>query len=141
MTSSDVGTMIERLEDAISAWNRGDLDDYLTLYDEDVTLYGYAPAPMDKSAVRGFYEGIGAGLPNSQIELTDTFGDGDRIVARFVQRGRHEGPLLGVSATGRDVEINGITILAFREGKVVERWASADMLGLLVQVGAVPPPG
>ena len=43
-------------------------------------------------------------------------------------------------ATGREVEIAGITILAFRDGLVVERWASADMLGALVQIGAVPAP-
>jgi steroid delta-isomerase-like uncharacterized protein len=141
MPSNDVNAMTGRLEEAIGAWNRGDLDQYLTLYDDEVTLYGYAPAPMDKPAVRGFYEQMWTGLPDSQIELADMFGDGDRIVARFAQRGRHEGPLMGVPATGRDVEINGITILAFRDGNVIERWASADMLGLLVQVGAVAPPG
>ncbi len=88
--------MVARLEEAIEAWNRGDLDEYLTLYDEDVTLYGYGPAPMNKTEVRGFYEGIFAGLPGSQIELADTFGEGDRIVTRFVQRGSHDGPLMGV---------------------------------------------
>ena len=35
----------------------------------------------------------------------------------------------------------GITILQFQDGKCVERWSNADMLGLLIQVGAVPPPG
>jgi steroid delta-isomerase-like uncharacterized protein len=131
---------VERLERAIEAWNAGDLDEYMTLYADDVTLHGYAPVPMDKAAVRGFYEGIFAGLPGSRIELAETFGAGDRVVARFAQRGRHDGPLLGVPATGRDVELAGITILAFRDGLVTERWASADMLGLLVQVGAVPAP-
>lgn len=135
-----VDEMTQRLEQAIAAWNAGDLDGYLTLYDDGVTLHGYAPEPMDKVAVRGFYEQIFAGLPGSQIELLDTFGSGDRIVTRFVQRGRHGGELLGVPATGRDVEVNGITILRFRDGRVVERWAVADMLGVLVQVGAVPPP-
>ena len=47
---------------------------------------------------------------------------------------------MGVPATGRDVEINGITILAFRDDRVIARWAVADMLGLLMQLGAIPPP-
>lgn len=98
------------------------------------------PQPMDKTAVGGFYEGIVAGLPGSQIKLLDTFGAEDRIVTRFVQRGRHDGELMGVPATGRDVEINGITILAFRDDRVIARWAVADMLGLLMQLGAIPPP-
>lgn len=134
------GELIERLDDAIEAWNSGDLDRYMTIYADDVTLHGYGAGPMGKAAVREFYEGIVAGLPGSRIEIADAFGNGDRIVARFVQRGRHEGTLLGVPPTGRDVEIAGITIMAFRDGRVVERWASADLLGVLVQVGAVPAP-
>ena len=136
----EVDGMIDRLERAIEAWNAEDLDGYMTLYAEDVTLHGYAPEPMDKAGVRDFYEGIFAALPGSRIELADTFGSGDRIVTRFVQRGRQDGTFLGVPATARDVEIAGITILAFRDGLVVERWASADMLGALVQIGAVPAP-
>jgi steroid delta-isomerase-like uncharacterized protein len=128
---------VERLEQAIEAWNRGDLAEYLTLYDDDVVLHGYAPVPLDKAAVTGFYEGIGGGLPGSRIELLDTVASGDRVAARFVQTGRHDGPLLGVPPTGREVRIDGITILAFRDGRVTERWASADMLGLLTQLGAI----
>jgi steroid delta-isomerase-like uncharacterized protein len=133
--------MVDRLERAIAAWNQGDLDEYMTLYDDDVVLHGLAPQPMDKEAVRGFYEGIFAGLPGSQIEILDTFGTGDRLCGRFVQRGRHGGELMGVPPSGREVELAGITILAFRDGRVVERWTQADMLGLMGQIGALPPPG
>jgi hypothetical protein len=34
----------------------------------------------------------------------------------------------------------GITIMRFRGNQLVERWTSADYLGLLVQLGAVPAP-
>lgn len=140
-TTATAEPMKEALEEAIAAWNRGDLDSYLELYDDEVSLHGYGPAPMDKAMVRSFYEGIMAGLPNSQIEVLESFAGGDRLAARFVQRGRHDGDLMGVPPTGRDVELSGMTILAFRDGKVVERWAQADMLGLLTQIGAIPPPG
>ena len=133
-----VDEMSRRLDEAIAAWNRGDLDAYLTLYDDGVQLHGYSSLPLDKTAVRGFYEGIFAGLPGSRLELLDVFGSGEKLVARFVQRGRHDGPLMGVPPTGRDVELHGITVMAFRDGRVVKRWSAADMLGLLVQIGAVP---
>jgi hypothetical protein len=44
---------LDRLDAAIGAWNRGDLDTYLELYDEGITLHGYGPAPMGKDEVRG----------------------------------------------------------------------------------------
>jgi predicted ester cyclase len=48
---------------------------------------------------------------------------------------------MGVPATGRDIALPGTTILRFEGSRAVERWSQADMLGLLVQLGAIPPPG
>jgi predicted ester cyclase len=55
-------------------------------------------------------------------------------------RGRHDGEFMGTSPTGNLIAVPGITILAMRDGRCVERWSQADMLGLMVQIGAVPPP-
>jgi hypothetical protein len=32
-------------------------------------------------------------------------------------------------------------VFAFRDGKVVEQWEYSDMLGLLQQLGVIPPMG
>jgi predicted ester cyclase len=45
-----------------------------------------------------------------------------------------------VPGTGLDVAVPGITILHFEGEQVVERWSQADLLGFLVQVGAVQAP-
>jgi len=34
------------------------------------------------------------------------------------------------------VNIRGLQISKFREGKMVERWGSSDQLGMLQQIGA-----
>jgi len=47
---------------------------------------------------------------------------------------------MGVPGTGTDIALPGITILHFRSDRVIERFSYADMLGLLVQLGAVPAP-
>ena len=44
----------EALSAAFERWNAGDLDGYLSLYDEGIRLHGYSPDPMDKVQVRGF---------------------------------------------------------------------------------------
>jgi predicted ester cyclase len=48
---------------------------------------------------------------------------------------------MGVPASGRPYALDGITIMRFSGERVAERWSSADMLGLMIQLGAVPPPG
>jgi len=44
---------------------------------------------------------------------------------------------MGVPATGRSIVLPGITMLRFSGAVVVERWSSADMLGLMTQIGAI----
>jgi hypothetical protein len=34
-----------------------------------------------------------------------------------------------------------MTIWRFADGKLVEGWWTNDMLGLLIQLGVIPPPG
>jgi len=48
---------------------------------------------------------------------------------------------MGIPPTGKQVTMTGITILRFAGGKCVERWSEADFLGLLQQLGVVPPMG
>lgn len=131
----------EILKAALAAWNRGDLDAYLTLYDDSIKLHGYAPGPMNKAELADFYRyAIWGAFPNPQLELHDVFENGDKLVARATLTGKHEGPFMGVPATGTPVAIPTITILQFKGGKCVERWSQADMLGVMLQIGALPAP-
>lgn len=47
---------------------------------------------------------------------------------------------MGVPATGSEITQPGITIMQFDGERVVERFSQADMLGVLVQIGAIPAP-
>jgi predicted ester cyclase len=45
---------------------------------------------------------------------------------------------MGIPATGKQVTLSGIDILRIENGKIAERWAEYDNLGLLQQLGVVP---
>ena len=131
-------------QDALSAaqhrWNAGDLDGYLTLYDDRIRLHGYSSEPMNKTQVRGFYEGIFNAFGDTTLDFHEVLWEGEACTIRFTMTGRHVGELMGVPATGADIVLQGITILHFEGDKVIERFSQADMLGLLIQIGAVPAP-
>lgn len=44
-----MATPQEALAAAYGSWNAGDLDGYLSLYDEGIALHGYSPEPMNKA--------------------------------------------------------------------------------------------
>ena len=45
---------------------------------------------------------------------------------------------MGVPATGADAVFTLTTILTVRDGRCPERWSTADIYGLMAQLGAVP---
>ncbi|MGO9754287.1 MAG: ester cyclase [Solirubrobacteraceae bacterium] len=126
------------LDAAHEAWNQGNLDRYLELYADEIRLHGYSPEPMDKPEVAGCYEMIFRAFDSPKLAFHEILWDGDTCAIRFTMTGRHVAEFMGVPATGTEIVLPGITILHFRGDRVIERFSEADMLGLLVQIGAVP---
>lgn len=94
--------------------------------DEDIRLHGYSPEPMDKSAVRGFYEAIFAAFGDAPpLEFHETLWDGDAAAIRFTMLGTHRAEFMGVPATGTEIALPGITVLHFSGDKAIERWSQA----------------
>ena len=79
-----------------------------------------------------------AAFPDMEMTIEDMVAEGDRVVTRWTARGTHEGELMGVPPSGKQVTVTGIGIDRIAGGKVAESWGSWDTLGLLTQVGAIP---
>jgi predicted ester cyclase len=126
----------EAFDRAIRAWNDGDLDGYLGLYDEGIALHGYSEAPMGKVEVRSFYEGIFATLSDIRLDIHEVVEDGTRLGCRFTMRGVQTGEFAGIPPTGRSIAQSGVTILRFEGDKVVERHSVADFAGVIAQLTA-----
>ncbi|MGW6929832.1 alpha/beta hydrolase fold domain-containing protein [Lentzea sp. NPDC054927] len=84
---------------------------------------------------------VGGAFTGMHLAVHDTLVDGDTVVLRFTNSGTHDGPFLGVEASGRHAAWDGIGIYAVRDGKIAEAWFGEDVLGMLVQLGAVTLPG
>lgn len=126
---------------ALTRWNAGDLDGYLEIYDDRIQLHLGSEPPLDKDGVRAFYESIWAAFGSAPpLTVEEMLWDGDTATVRFTMGGTHVGEFNGIAPTGRTITLPGITTLRFEGDKIVERHSQADMLGLLVQLGAIPAP-
>jgi steroid delta-isomerase-like uncharacterized protein len=67
--------------------------------------------------------------------------EGDLVASRIVGRGVHSGELLGIPASNKQIETDGIAIHRIRDGKIVEYWSVVDVARILQQIGALPAPG
>jgi len=62
------------------------------------------------------------------------------VVTRLRGRATFTGEILGIPPNNKVVEITGISIHRVIDGKLVEHWANADLLGFMQQLGALPTP-
>lgn len=71
--------------------------------------------------------------------VEDVIAEDDKVVQRRRLTATFDGEIMGIDATGKEVEIKAIVILRFEDGKVVESWSQTDVMGLMQQLGAFPP--
>ena len=72
-----------------------------------------------------------AAFPDIRISIEDVVGDDTQAVVRWRASARHRGELMGIKASGRDVDFPGMTWFRFRDGQVVEGWDSWNQGALL----------
>jgi predicted ester cyclase len=48
---------------------------------------------------------------------------------------------MNIPPTGKQVTSSAIAICRIADGKIVEEWSQVDLLGMLQQLGVIPPMG
>jgi steroid delta-isomerase-like uncharacterized protein len=120
----------------------GDLDFLEETYAQDYV--GHAPPVPDivgLQATKGFALGYRQAFPDLKTTTEDMIAEGEKVVIRWTTSGTHVGETEAFGPpTGKRMEITGITIRRFKEGRIVEGWTIADSLGQMQQLGMVPAP-
>lgn len=135
--------VVRRLEDL---YNRRDYAQIGDLVRDD--LIAHTPSsdqrPQDNEGLIANNEGAYAGFPDKRTEVLDTFGEGDRVVARIREVGTNTGglPWLGIPANDAKVDFEWVQISRHDDdGKVAETWAQMETPKLMMQLGVMPAPG
>ena len=131
---------VAAIESAVAQMNAGNVDGYLELYADDLTVHGYPPGVEGKAGVSEFYRSFRNAFSDFELTIEDVLTDGDKVAGRYRIRGTHSGELMGVPGSGNMVDIEGQSFFRFENGRVAERWQSLDGANLMTQIGALPAP-
>lgn len=124
-----------RLMEAVGAGRDEEADELLA-----TDFVDHNPMPGQPPGPAGFKEWLHAAraaFPDLTVTVQDVLTDVDRLAARVRYRGTHGGSFVGVAAAGREVDFEAFHFTRFRNGRIVEWWGTADLLGALQQIGAV----
>jgi steroid delta-isomerase-like uncharacterized protein len=138
----DHAVAMRRLYDLINA---GDIDGFGELLAEDFVEHEEMPGlEPSKEGVKQLFHMYRAAFPDLRMEVQDVLVSGDKAVARVRATGTHQGEFLGMSATGKSIDVQLIDITRFGDdGLAREHWGVFDALAMMQQLGAIPqsPPG
>jgi predicted ester cyclase len=126
------------LQDVVNEHNSGDAASFLT---PDTQWSGGTVGTITGSAnVAGLFAGVVAAFPDAHITINDIFGQGDQVVVRVVVSGTQEGPILGIPASGRHVQWDGVDVYRLSHGKISNIWAGDDWTAILNDTGTYKAP-
>ncbi len=104
----------------------------LVWHEPDQDIRGYEQA---RQFVSTFFDAF----PDMNITVEDAIAEGEQAVTRYTIRGTHRGETEEFGPpTGRQMEVEGITIHRIEDGKIVEEWERYDNLSVMQQLGLVP---
>jgi steroid delta-isomerase-like uncharacterized protein len=86
-----------------------------------------------------------AAFPDLHIDLNVTLKqsipEGELWCSHWTLTGTHQGEFNGIPATGKKVNVTGMSIWKIVDGKNVEEWEIVDSMAMMQQLGVIPAPG
>lgn len=128
------------ITDLVSAWNAHDLDRSATFYAPE-----YKGVDVGQAHPLCGPEGARSGMacyfdafPDLHFTPEEIIVQDDRAVLAWIGRGTHRGKLMNIPATGRSVEIRGVSLLTIKDNQVQRGLYIWDVAGLLRTLGLLP---
>jgi len=122
--------------------NNGKLDLFNeTNFDKDITLIMSPENMVGNENVKAFYANYVTGFSNIEFIIVDIFGQGDKVVKHWNFKGKHSGDFFGIPATGKLVDLDGVTLVKMKDGKIAQEQDFMDNMEFMQQLGLLSAPG
>lgn len=95
-------------------------------------------SPADVVAIdsaKAYYANYVTGFSNVHFTIKDLFGSGNKLGKHWNFKGIHTGVFFGIKPTGKQVNIDGVTLVRMQRGKIAEEgilWNTWNLCSSLV---------
>jgi steroid delta-isomerase-like uncharacterized protein len=137
MSTEENKALVRRVHEELNKGNLARIDERFTA---DVIVH--APGGQEAHGLeegKQLFEKMWRAFPDHYETVDDIIAEGDKVVTRGRWTGTHRGEFQGIAPTGKQVTLKVITIYRIVNGRIVEVWEEADILGMMQQLGVIPP--
>jgi steroid delta-isomerase-like uncharacterized protein len=134
--SKNQETMRKFTEEVINKHNVAMVDSLVAPdYMEHCLDPGYTP---DRSGLKKSWEDFEKGYPDLNSKINFMVADSDCVTTQYTITGTNTGSVMGMPATGKKINVDGVDIVRFKNGKAVEHWGYMDEMKMMTQLGLMP---
>lgn len=126
-----------RILEVINTKNIALLDALVTPNGVDHAVPPGMPETVESS--KKFLTMLTTAFPDLTITLDDVVAEGDYVVQRITSTGTMKGEMLGMPPSNKKATWAEVHMVRFVNGKIAEHWGNMDQLGMLQQLGFIPP--
>ena len=120
-------------------WSNGDIEACDRYIAAKYTVHHDPGDPWDKRELDlvGYKERVTlsrAPFPDQLFTVQEMVGEGQKVVVSWLWSATHKGDIPGFPASGRRINMSGITVYFFADGRLTGHWQVTDRLGVFMQL-------
>ncbi len=112
-------------------WNLDRRETIDELLAPDCVIHDAGDDIVGPDGFKAFYDDVQDKLSDVRVDPTQIISEGEYVSVRWVSTGKHK-------ETGKNLEITGMSLMRFRNGRAVEAWQNWDRHGMTQQIEEVP---
>ena len=139
MTTEDERTA--RIRTIEEVFHRGNIDALDEITSPDV-VYHVPPRPdvKGREAYKQYMAGMMKALSGFRFTMQQYIFEGGGDAVRWTIQGTHTGQFIQFPPSGKHAVWRSVGFFRVEDGLIREHWGIPDLLGLLIQIGVIPPP-
>jgi steroid delta-isomerase-like uncharacterized protein len=124
----------------IDAWNSRSDEIILPFYSHEYVVEDITAGRIREGweGMRHWTKSVFTAFPDLHYTLVSEVEKDEKLVLHWLSKGNHQGPLMRIPATGKNVFIHGMSILTLKNGKITHGQVMWDFSGVLRQIGLLP---
>ena len=136
MSTEDNKELIRRYIDEVI--NTGNVDQIENFVAPDyVEVHEGKRYPVGIDGAKEHILGVRQTYPDLELTVENQIAEGEWVATCITARGTHKGVWLGIKPTGKSLVYTGVNVNRIVNGRIVEHGGAANLLGPLIDAGAV----
>lgn len=121
--------------ESVEALNAGHTKRLLSVMAPDFVMHlAEFPEPLGRDAWREGFEMMRRAFPDLEAQIEDIIAADDKVAARLMLHGTHQGEFQGIPATGRTIHYVSHEFYRVEDGLVAEEWICSDTASVFRQL-------